>query len=360
MVTSTTPPSYFDDCLSTMLSCSPALPKIHSLTPGSLHRPHSSSVSSDSTGDTNMASFQNDDLSQQMYFFDSSPAPFYPLSVSSPLGVLSFNAAEAYTNYDQPQWISVSGYSQPPSMVSYADAPSSIFPTLDGQPISSGVGFMPPLPQSISESNTFDFNIAPLRTLQSQGILAASPALSQARSDCQTGSIPSLSRSCSPNPSLFSGSIPVRSTLSTSTAMSPRSNNTLGAYGILITSPDSTSAPAAPQTWRCAYPGCTSRAVFTRGCDLRKHYNRHSKHLFCRVDGCPQSAPRGMDKSRRGSVSASGGFSSKKDRARHEAKHNPGIRCEWQGADGEECGRVFSRMDNMKDHVRRIHGKGSR
>ncbi|KAL1846192.1 hypothetical protein Plec18170_009308 [Paecilomyces lecythidis] len=91
-------------------------------------------------------------------------------------------------------------------------------------------------------------------------------------------------------------------------------------------------------TWRCAYPGCTSRAVFTRGCDLRKHFNRHSKHLFCRYEGCPQATE--------------GGFSSNKDRTRHEAKHNPGILCEWDG-----CSRVFSRVDNMKDHVRRIHKK---
>ena len=54
----------------------------------------------------------------------------------------------------------------------------------------------------------------------------------------------------------------------------------------------------------------------------------------------------------------SGGFSSKKDRARHEAKHNPRILCEWMGEGGERCGRRFSRVDNMKDHVRRIHRKG--
>ncbi|QGA20857.1 hypothetical protein EYB26_008567 [Talaromyces marneffei] len=94
-------------------------------------------------------------------------------------------------------------------------------------------------------------------------------------------------------------------------------------------------------TWRCRYPGCTSKAVFTRACDLRKHFNRHKKHLFCRFDGCPQATD--------------GGFSSKKDRARHEAKHNPQIPCEWEG-----CDRVFSRVDNMKDHVRRIHVRGSR
>jgi hypothetical protein len=97
--------------------------------------------------------------------------------------------------------------------------------------------------------------------------------------------------------------------------------------------------PAGEGVWRCAYPACTSQALFRRGCDLRKHFNRHRKHLFCRHEGCPQSKQ--------------GGFSSKKDRARHEAKHNPGIVCEWDG-----CGRVFSRVDNMKDHVRRIHRRG--
>lgn len=81
-------------------------------------------------------------------------------------------------------------------------------------------------------------------------------------------------------------------------------------------------------TWSCRYPGCSSRSTFSRGCDLRKHYKRHTKSLFCRVEGCPQATE--------------GGFSSKKDRARHEAKHNPNIVCEWEG-----CDRLFSRVDNM-------------
>ena len=94
------------------------------------------------------------------------------------------------------------------------------------------------------------------------------------------------------------------------------------------------------RSWRCAHPGCTSQAVFTRGCDLRKHFRRHTKSLFCRHEDCPQSTE--------------GGFSSKKDRDRHEAKHKPGVPCQWEG-----CERKFSRVDNMKDHVRRIHGKSS-
>lgn len=88
-------------------------------------------------------------------------------------------------------------------------------------------------------------------------------------------------------------------------------------------------SPNGDGTWSCAYPGCANRSGgFTRGCDLRKHYRRHSKYIFCRHEDCPQSAE--------------GGFSSKKDRDRHEAKHNPGVLCEWEG-----CERVFSRVDNM-------------
>lgn len=80
-------------------------------------------------------------------------------------------------------------------------------------------------------------------------------------------------------------------------------------------------------SWSCAFHGCTSRSTFSRGCDLRKHYKRHTKSLFCRHKGCPQATE--------------GGFSSKKDRDRHEAKHNPAVVCE------EGCGRLFSRQDNM-------------
>lgn len=81
-------------------------------------------------------------------------------------------------------------------------------------------------------------------------------------------------------------------------------------------------------SWSCVYPGCSSKSKFNRGCDLRKHYKRHTKSLWCRHQGCPQATE--------------GGFSSKKDRARHEAKHNPSIVCEWEG-----CERLFSRQDNM-------------
>ena len=115
---------------------------------------------------------------------------------------------------------------------------------------------------------------------------------------------------------------------SNSRSVSPNPND-LHHFGILL--PDGKS-------WRCAYKGCTSQARFTRGCDLRKHFRRHTKSLFCRHEDCPQSKD--------------GGFSSRKDRDRHESRHKPGVVCSHDG-----CGRVFSRVDNMKDHVRRIHDK---
>jgi hypothetical protein len=61
-------------------------------------------------------------------------------------------------------------------------------------------------------------------------------------------------------------------------------------------------------TWSCAYPGCTSQSTFFRACDLRKHYKRHTKTLFCSHADCAKATGRG--------------FSSRKDLLRHETKHN--------------------------------------
>jgi len=82
-------------------------------------------------------------------------------------------------------------------------------------------------------------------------------------------------------------------------------------------------------SWRCSYPECRSTTVFRRPCDLRKHHKRHFKKYFCRSDSNCQHH-------------SQGGFSSKKDRDRHEASHNPSIPCSHSG-----CTRMFSRADNM-------------
>lgn len=229
---------------------------------------------------------------------------------------------------------------------------------------------IPPIPQGVTGmSASFDFNRPLNRPQDASNYLPIYQPQSIRHHSPRAPSTTSLSeissRSCSPNLSMKPGS---ESHDGRRPSLMPHRSSThsLHAYGIPICTPDSSTV----QAWRCAYPNCTSRAVFTRGCDLRKHYNRHSKHLFCRVDGCPQSEAACISSAQQQAIQAgaeisdpsklaiTGGFSSKKDRARHEAKHNPGIKCEWKGPNGEECGRLFSRMDNMKDHVRRIHNKG--
>lgn len=90
-------------------------------------------------------------------------------------------------------------------------------------------------------------------------------------------------------------------------------------------------------TLRCPHPSCSSKTVFTRQCDVDKHYRLHFRQYFCRIEGCPQNQ--------------TVAFATVKDRDRHERAHNPSIPC-------EHCGKLFSRQDNLRDHCRRRHAKG--
>jgi hypothetical protein len=185
-----------------------------------------------------------------------------------------------------------------------------ILPTQHEQQVSGNC--TPTWPESYPYQPVFmDYKELPQ---QHFGIVRSSPALLPSIEH------PHLSRPVSRAPSF-------RSDTSSSWMSCPRSNPSrssspnvgeMSKYG----------APSKDGTWRCTFPGCTSKSVFRRGCDLRKHYRRHTKTLFCRHVGCRSASE--------------GGFSSEKDRARHEAKHDPKIVCEWAG-----CSRVFSRVDNM-------------
>ena len=103
-----------------------------------------------------------------------------------------------------------------------------------------------------------------------------------------------------PWPSLHPDDVEAPSDVSRSTSPNPAD---LHNFGVLL--PDGRS-------WRCAYSGCTSEARFTRGCDLRKHYRRHAKSLFCRDKKCPQSKE--------------GGFSSNKDRVSTVCYSSPPVK----------------------------------
>lgn len=380
----TPPPSEFDEFdKSALLTCSPTLPGLCYPSPAPSNRGHNPSVSSESIfmlPGMSMSDSQSHDL-HQISFEDTSSdsASFFPVPpvtdptlASTHFHPTSASSSSSYTMYEQNQWFPYSNYSQPGPLLHYDPSSSTSYPPFDHPSAHhhpSLANIIPPTPQDIQRS--FDFNHAPTSTIPSSHHLAASPAFSQIShrsSHSHRSSVSSLSRSCSPVSSLSRGHSGEPHTQRPSLRSNSTSSNTsLHAYGIPVTEPSSMLTPSlvpgttsggATQSWRCAYPGCTSRATFTRGCDLRKHYNRHSKHLFCRVDGCPQSEAAAAARAKSADQPLTGGFSSKKDRARHEAKHNPGIKCEWRGLEGEECGRVFSRMDNMKDHVRRIHNKG--
>jgi hypothetical protein len=297
--------------------------------------------------------FQNGEEAMEQFFLPTaSNEGYYPVSSSMAPHQMFYSSAESYSSYGQQQWQVLPMFGQHAVSSAVEEVRPSVFSTFDMPAYGSGGSFIPPAPQS-----PFSFQATPPQ--QQQGYLSPQGLQSNARSIHyhHSRSASSISRSCTPNldPTQASSAPSIYSADSNAESSTPSS---LLAYGVPVPQPGMSGS----QTWRCAYPGCTSRALFTRGCDLRKHFNRHSKHLFCRVEGCPQSEACALadSSSRRGSASGGGGFSSKKDRARHEAKHNPGIRCEWRGSEGEECGRVFSRMDNMKDHVRRIHRKGSR
>lgn len=357
MFSLTPPPSEFDELdKSALLTCSPPLSGFCYPSPAPSHSPHhhnalssdSLSLAHDEIPDLSYSESQHSDQASDMFYsYNSSDTPFLPVSTMPEQDMPPFTTSTYPPVSQQTAWIPYSTYPQQPSVSSYDSSSASQYPPFDTNMPQGFANVIPPTPQDIAPASFADFGGMP-RPNTGAHHLSASPAFSHQSS--HNSSLSSMSRS--PSPGLYTLSVngagaPMRQTLRSN---STSSNSSLHAYGIPVQDPSS-NQPA----WRCAYPGCTSRATFTRGCDLRKHYNRHSKHLFCRVDGCPQSQAAAAARSTDGTLS--GGFSSKKDRARHEAKHNPGIKCEWRGAHGEECGRIFSRMDNMKDHVRRIHKK---
>lgn len=361
------------------------------------HRPQSPSVSSSSRNsisydfdfDLDMA-FHSDEEAARQLTFSSSHQPYY----SQPVAMASQHLL--YTSQHTPipsqqSWLSLPLFTQQQSSYNSALPPNGIYPSFDPAVFASGGSVIPPTPPPIGAPSFFN----PHHSQSLPGYLATTPSQPASHSSYESNTTPmsSSSRSCSPIPIICTApptalrssastyaehltSPPqVAQAIPTCQSQTQLSSNSLHSYGIPIPS----TSPTAAQTWRCAYPNCSSRALFTRGCDLRKHYNRHSKHLFCRVRGCPQSAPRNVETGVNGNFSSGnasslggiglgivggasggqgGGFSSKKDRARHEAKHNPRILCEWVSEGGERCGRRFSRVDNMKDHVRRIHRKG--
>ena len=284
---------------------------------------------------------------QNCFVSESSETSHVPIASISEQGNASLSNSNTTTPTPfQSQWsFDAVVYSQPSPVTPYDHTPITEYPLFETSMPSSLTNLTPQEPQEVVPIH-FDFKSSPtFSTCLERSTVTPYSSQHSHGSRLSTTSRPSsptrYQRTSSSTPST-----PRQDLLSDSTS----SNSSPHAYGILLTVPDSVSGLPV---WSCAYPGCTSKLTFTRFCDLRKHYNRHSKNWFCRIDGCPRSQPATVADARDRSLS--GGFSTRKDRLRHEATHNPRIKCDWKGFQGEECGQVFSRMDNMKDHVRRIH-----
>ncbi|PTB37056.1 hypothetical protein M441DRAFT_261213 [Trichoderma asperellum CBS 433.97] len=124
-----------------------------------------------------------------------------------------------------------------------------------------------------------------------------------------------------------------------------KSNTTLEHfYRPLHCNPVPSSAPTT--SLKCPHPACQSKVLYTRKCDLEKHYRSHFRKYFCRISECSLCEMNSL------TVSGSGysGFATRKDRDRHERSHFPALSCKC-------CGKVFSRLDNLRDHWRKRHSE---
>jgi len=146
-----------------------------------------------------------------------------------------------------------------------------------------------------------------------------------------------------PRPTSFASSTGMLTTSPVLELPTPAESVTSFAFEAVRTSEIGEESPV--RALGCPFQGCTSKVLFTRTCDLNKHYRQHFKRFFCRIEGCSMSEqPTHSGRTYRSSM----GFATKKDRLRHETSHDPSIICEI-------CKKVFSRADNMHNHMKRIH-----
>ena len=217
-----------------------------------------------------------------------------------------------------------------------------------------GLGYTADIPADIQPifMDLFPPHLSPLDTQHSSPLTLCEESLWPPASDFETDS---------PNyffePSLTSSS-PVDTPVSYSTHSpggqipqtpssvdSPTSLSSLSSTLQIPQTPNSlepsSPPPPAPEpiqnpdrTWACPQPGCTHPG-HKRRCDARKHHKSHTKPYACRVRGCPYRSSNAKDRERH--------YDTRHATTRHPACPAPG------------CGVLKSRVDNMRDHIRRKH-----
>ncbi|KAG0638512.1 hypothetical protein HOY80DRAFT_1010057 [Tuber brumale] len=103
----------------------------------------------------------------------------------------------------------------------------------------------------------------------------------------------------------------------------------------------SSPPPPAPEpvqnpdgTWACPQAGCTHPG-HKRRCDARKHHKSHTKPYACKMRNCGYRSSNAKDRERH--------YDTRHASTKHPACPAPG------------CGVLKSRVDNMRDHIRRKH-----
>ncbi|KAG0123790.1 hypothetical protein HOY82DRAFT_494826 [Tuber indicum] len=87
-------------------------------------------------------------------------------------------------------------------------------------------------------------------------------------------------------------------------------------------------------TWACPQAGCTHPG-HKRRCDARKHHKSHTKPYPCKMRNCTYRSSNAKDRERH--------YDTRHASTKHPACPAPG------------CGVLKSRVDNMRDHIRRKH-----
>lgn len=212
---------------------------------------------------------------------------------------------------------------------------------------------MPPDLQPIFMEDLFTPQLSPFDTEQSTPLTLCEDALWPPTNEFEDNSPESyfsfessLTSSPVDTPASFStlssgGQIPQTpySPVDTPASLSPLSSG--GQIPQTPASLESSPPPPAPEpvqnsdsTWACPQPGCTHPG-HKRRCDARKHYKSHTKPYACRVKGCGYRSSNAKDRERH--------YDTRHAKTRHPACPAPG------------CGVLKSRVDNMRDHIRRKH-----
>lgn len=113
-----------------------------------------------------------------------------------------------------------------------------------------------------------------------------------------------------------------------------------------IPKPDRVARKNAQGKYECDYPDCTEvQKSFHRKCEYNKHMDKHERPYKCLAEGCEKLS----------GFTYSGGLlrHEREVHAKHGGPRNP-LNCP-HGNCKRHAGKGFSRLENLNEHLRRVH-----